>query len=145
MNLDFISAPFHVRLHGFFGDVTDFDYAATGVPLLNALWDEVAQAKLAHKGVNHWAYPAADKVFVKIELEAGVSGSRLEPYEIAFGRYARHRHVGPYNLLGKAHEAMHGEIARQGLKMIRPAVEIYGHWQEDETKLKTDVLIPLEP
>ncbi|MEP1209824.1 MAG: GyrI-like domain-containing protein [Rhizobiaceae bacterium] len=143
MEIEIVEDPFRIELHGFFGDVVNGDYAAAGIPLLNAMWNEIGEEKLAHKGINYWAYLAADRVFVGVELEPDSGDSKLELFPLELSKYATYRHIGPYSELGGTHQAIHAEIEKRGMSATRPTVEIYGHWQEDESKLITDVLIPL--
>jgi len=48
-------------------------------------------------------------------------------------------HIGPYHLLGEAHTAIRQYCSAHGLVTAGPCWEIYDHWTEDLTKLRTDV------
>ena len=54
-------------------------------------------------------------------------------------------HIGPYNRLGDAHDAIIQWCAKQGHALAGPRWEIYGHWTDDPTQLRTDVYWLLAP
>jgi effector-binding domain-containing protein len=58
---------------------------------------------------------------------------------IPAGRAATTAHVGPYNRLGDAYDAIHQWCASHGHALAGPSWEIYGHWIDDPDKLRTDV------
>jgi effector-binding domain-containing protein len=60
------------------------------------------------------------------------------------GLVATTAHIGPYNQLGDAHKAIVDWCASRGLTLAGPNWEIYGHWADDFTKLRTDVFYLLK-
>ncbi len=48
-------------------------------------------------------------------------------------------HMGPYNRLGEAHDAVNKWCAANGHTLAGPSWEVYGHWEDDPAKLRTDV------
>ena len=55
------------------------------------------------------------------------------------GTAATAAHLGPYNKLGDAHDAVRDWAAKNGHLVAGPSWEIYGHWSDDPAKLRTDV------
>jgi effector-binding domain-containing protein len=55
------------------------------------------------------------------------------------GRVATTTHRGPYNRLGEAHDAVHQWCADNGHALAGPSWEVYGHWTDDPSQLRTDV------
>jgi hypothetical protein len=55
------------------------------------------------------------------------------------GEVATTAHIGPYDLLGKAHEAIRQWASDHKRTFAGPNWEIYGHWTDDPTQLRTDV------
>jgi effector-binding domain-containing protein len=53
-------------------------------------------------------------------------------------------HLGPYNRLGEAHKAICQWCKQNHHKMAGLNYEIYGHWDDDPAKLRTDVFYQLE-
>lgn len=47
------------------------------------------------------------------------------------GMTASVTHFGPYGGLAAAHDAIHEYCAANGLRIIGPRWEVYGHWQEE--------------
>ncbi|HET6327525.1 MAG TPA: GyrI-like domain-containing protein [Planctomycetaceae bacterium] len=48
-------------------------------------------------------------------------------------------HIGPYDRLGEAHDALRQWAADHKRTFAGPNWEIYGHWTDDANKLRTDV------
>ena len=48
-------------------------------------------------------------------------------------------HLGPYHLLGGAHDAVNEHCRQHGLRKAGPSWEIYGHWTDNPAQLRTDV------
>lgn len=144
MEIEIRTEPFRRTLHGRAGDVEAHDYAAAGMALMGPVWEEIRGAGLSHHGINHWVYDAEDRMFAGVELKAPpAAGSRLIERTIMLPHYAYWLHVGPYDRLGAVHQAMIDEIAARGLRPVRPSLDIFGHWTDDESKLETEVLIAL--
>jgi effector-binding domain-containing protein len=55
------------------------------------------------------------------------------------GLAATTAHWGPYHLLGDAHNAVGKWCSDNGHVLAGPSWEVYGHWNDDPTKLRTDV------
>ena len=55
------------------------------------------------------------------------------------GTVATAVHVGPYSGLPDAHQAIRRWCTDHRCALAGPNWEIYGHWLEDETQLRTDV------
>jgi effector-binding domain-containing protein len=60
------------------------------------------------------------------------------------GRVARAAHYGPYDQLGAAHDAVMAWCREHGHETTMPFWEIYGDWDDDPAKLRTDVLYLLK-
>ena len=61
------------------------------------------------------------------------------------GRAALAVYFGPYQQIAAAGEAALAEIAARGLKTTGVSWEVYGDWEEDPAKLRTDLYWLLEP
>jgi effector-binding domain-containing protein len=59
------------------------------------------------------------------------------------GLVATTAHFGPYNQLGMAYTALEDWCSRNGHKKAGPCWEVYGHWDDDPAKLRTDVFFLL--
>jgi effector-binding domain-containing protein len=59
------------------------------------------------------------------------------------GPVAATTHLGPYHLLGQAHDAILQWCNSNGRQTVRPCWETYGHWQNawthDPSRIRTDV------
>jgi len=144
MEIEVIDSGFSKTLYGLAGTVEDQKYGEKGMELMDALWAEVRSKDLKHKGINHWVYYPEYELFCAVELEdAPEADSVLEKRNLEFPRYVRYLHVGPYSQLTEVWENVKKEIGERGLTAGLPALEIYGDWNEDPSKLQTEILIPL--
>jgi effector-binding domain-containing protein len=87
-----------------------------------------------------------------IHLECGAEVA--EPFQgdgevacstLPAGPIAFTEHVGPYNQLHGAHQAVHRFCADRGFEMAGPSWEVYGHWVEAPAELRTEVCYLLRP
>jgi len=82
----------------------------------------------------------------EINLEVGVEAAQpftgndqLVCSSTPAGTVATTAHLGPYNHLGDAHTAIRTWCSDHGLVFAGPSWEVYGHWTDDLSKLRTDV------
>jgi effector-binding domain-containing protein len=55
------------------------------------------------------------------------------------GRIATTVHVGPYHLWGEAHKAVQAWCKEHAHAVTGCCWEVYGHWNDDPAKVRTDV------
>ncbi len=55
------------------------------------------------------------------------------------GQVATTLHVGPYDRLGDAHQAIHAWCAANNRKIGQASWEVYGHWNNDPALLQTTI------
>ena len=86
-----------------------------------------------------------------INLECGVEvtqpfvgNERVVCSATPAGLVATVAHLGPYHLLGAAHNAITNYCAEHGLTLAGPSWEVYGHWTDDPSQLRTDVFYLLQ-
>ncbi len=63
----------------------------------------------------------------------------VRPVELPIGEVATTTHHGPYAGLGAAHDAVINWCRTNGRTRSGTSWEVYGHWTDDESKLRTDV------
>jgi len=68
----------------------------------------------------------------------------LDPLEFELQRFMRHVHVGPYQELPQKWKDLKAELIARGEVMALPSLEIYGHHNDDPSKLETTILIGLQ-
>jgi predicted transcriptional regulator YdeE len=145
MNVAIINEPLRLNLHGFAGNAINKDYAGTAFKLMDRMWQVVKSNNLKNKGLNIWVYERGEMVFAGVELnEAPNQDTGLEQKHITLLKYGYYKHVGPYHLIKQAGQNMAHELKSKGYETVLPYIEIYGHWNNDETKLETELLMCLE-
>ena len=95
-----------------------------------ALYDEFEDSRMRMRAGIPISAPFADS--------ATICCFQLDP-----GSAAHTRHFGSYSELTIAHEKLNDWLVQQGLKHGGLSWEEYGCWDEDESKLITDVYIKL--
>jgi effector-binding domain-containing protein len=63
----------------------------------------------------------------------------LELFHLPSCRAAHTTHVGPYQELPAAHQAVHAWLRAEGQREVGLNWEVYGDWDDDPAKLVTDV------
>ena len=129
--------------------------AQTLVPAIRHLFDQVYkylnEAGVQPRGLNvivYWNEAGCNLLDSEpgLVMEAGVEVEAALPQEgtvraaaTPVGAVASAVHVGPYDQLGKAHEAVRSWCDQQGLRLAGPNWEVYGHWNDDPQQLRTEV------
>lgn len=144
MNLDIITTKLELDIYGF-GGVAPGDPVATVFKLSGKMWDVVKSNHLENKGKNIWVYGPDHRVFAGVEL-VNPSGNNhgLEKMTIVLEQYAYGKHIGSYNLIKQTGQFMRDELAKQNRQVVLPYIEIYGHWNKDESKLETELIMNLK-
>lgn len=144
MALQIIDTPLRIELHGFSGNVMNREYGKTGAALMDPLWKEIKSKGIKNKGINYWVYDWGEMLFTGVELDQPLpAGSKMETKHIFLPRYVSSKHIGSYSRLKETYDAMHAELAKRNLDFYFPFLEIYGHWDADESKLETDIIFSL--
>ena len=69
----------------------------------------------------------------------------VEPTSLPVGEVATTTHWGSYAKLAAAHDAVIAWCRTHGRRRAGTRWEVYGHWTDDEARLRTDVFYLLEP
>jgi effector-binding domain-containing protein len=109
------------------------------------VWGVVRAQKIAGAGRHVAIYwDGQINLEVGVELEAPFAGhGEVVGSATPAGAVATATHLGPYNRLHEAHQAIRQSCADQGHELAGPNWEIYGHWLDewntDPAKIRTDV------
>src|SRR5437868_11729521 len=143
MHIEIRTEPFRITIHGYSGIASGKHDTATTFKLMDKMWQVVKSKQLPNKGLNVWVYEEGMKVFAGVELN-DVSSPELEKMSICLEKYAYFKHIGPYHLIRNSGEKMIDELKRKGHETTLPYIEIYEHWNDDETKLETELIMSLK-
>jgi len=117
-------------------------------PALDQVWAflRANDGILAPGGRNVFLYHHPTHRDQDMEIDFGVEAARafdsdgaVRCVETPAGQVARTTHVGPYSGLPGAHKAVHEWCAQNGKAIGAMSWETYGDWNEDESKLETDI------
>ena len=109
------------------------------MPLLDQAWAFIKESGIKSDGHNIAIYRREG-----IEAGAGVfekfAGSgAIHCVATPYGLAASAIHMGAYEKLGEAHHAIRDWCTANGHEIEGTNWEIYGHWEEDAAKQRTDV------
>ena len=101
-------------------------------------------------GQNIFIYRAATADELTVDFCVGVTASFeavgvVEPLETPHGAAAMTTHIGEYGRIGEANAAILAWCRAHGRLRAGPSWEVYGHWDADSTKLRTEVYYLLQP
>lgn len=105
---------------------------------IRALFDEFYRGFKSQGELNVVYYPTWSPNS-EFEIECGVQVKNGGNSSTPAGTVATATHFGPYDRLVDTHGAIHKWIQENGRKIAGPSWEVYGHWTEDTSKLRTDV------
>jgi len=144
MNVEILNS-LRLNIYGLSGTAINKDYVGKAFQLMDKMWHIVKTNELKNKGLNIWVYEPGEKVFAGVELiNTPDQDMGLELKSIDLPKYARYKHIGPYQLIKQAGQNMSDELKKRGFDVILPYIEIYGHWTNDETRAETDLLMCLK-
>ena len=95
-------------------------------------------------GQNIFVYREAGDGFLEVDFGVGALANvptvgAVRQTETPAGRVAMTTHWGDYGVLGRAHDAVIRWCEENGHERAGPRWEVYGHWTDDPTKVRTDV------
>jgi hypothetical protein len=108
------------------------------------VWNVIREQKAPGAG-RHVAVYLGASADGELDLEVGVempnplTHGEVVASRTPSGRVAHAAHIGAYSRLGEALKAICDHCSTHGLALAGPSWEVYGHWTDDESKLRTDV------
>lgn len=119
------------------------------IPLLDRVYVKVRAGNIIQSGQNVFVYRdgAKDGVTVEVGVEVATRFEDLEEMVYSStpsGKVASTVHVGPYSKLGDAYDALILWCEENHRSRANVWWEIYGDWEEDTTRLQTEVFYLLQ-
>jgi effector-binding domain-containing protein len=128
------------------------DIARAWKPALDQVWVFLKTNKELLPGHNLFLYHHPEHRNQVMNVDFGVQVARpfegegnVKCVETPAGEVARTVHIGPYDRLGDAHDAIHGWCAAHDRKIAQASWEIYGDWNSDPAQLETTIKYLLAP
>ena len=116
-------------------------------PALDEVWAVLRSNRELRPGHNLFLYHHPDDRNEAMDIDFGVQVAHafdqmgnVRCVETPKGKVARTVHIGPYDRLGEAHNAIHTWCAANNQKIGKASWEIYGDWNSDPAKLETTIL-----
>ena len=121
-------------------------------PALDQVWVFLKANGGLRPGHNFFLYHHPEHRNEPMNIDFGVQvASRFEQegnvrcIETPAGEVATTVHIGPYDRLGEAHNAVHVWCSAHSRKIAGSSWEIYGHWNNDPAQLETTIKYLLAP
>jgi GyrI-like small molecule binding domain len=118
------------------GHTTQATLPANIRALFNQFYTETTVPK-ADRGLNVILYSAC--VGGEFDIACGVLIEQGGNATTPAGRVATTVHLGPYDRMKPAHDAIHQWAKAHNRPLAGPSWEIYGHWTDDPDSLRTDI------
>jgi effector-binding domain-containing protein len=118
------------------------DELATVVPrACGEVWTFIRSAGFPRPGRHLALYLDCEgNIEVGVEVDQPFAGNdRVVCSSTPAGTVAVAVHLGPYDRLGEAHEAIQKWCSENGHALTGTSWEVYGHWTDDLAQLRTDV------
>jgi predicted transcriptional regulator YdeE len=109
---------------------------------IRALFDEFYAGFKGKGRLNVVLYPGSTAG--EFEIACGVQVDQGGNAATPAGTAATTVHMGSYDRMKPAHEAIHQWARENGRHLAGPSWEVYGHWSDDPAKLRTDIYYLIE-
>jgi effector-binding domain-containing protein len=114
-------------------------------PALDQVWAFLrSQPGLRTDGHNVFLYHHPQRRSDPMDVDFGVevvrefnASGEVAPMKTPAGKVATALHIGPYEGLGRAHEAIHAWAAAHHRAFAGTSWEVYGDWNDDPAQLET--------
>ena len=111
---------------------------------LDQVYAAARDGSLKLDGQNVFIYRAATEESLTVDFCVGVTEpftavGNVMPLETPHGVAARTTHHGDYGAIRHANSAIHAWCGAHERVRAGPSWEVYGHWDPDPTRLRTDV------
>ncbi|HEV3163545.1 MAG TPA: GyrI-like domain-containing protein [Isosphaeraceae bacterium] len=108
------------------------------------VWEFIRAAQIQGAGRHVAVYLDCQTGQLNMEIGCEVTGhiagdGNVFSSSTPAGTVATTVHIGPYDRLGDAHNAIQKWCADNHYQIAGPQWEIYGHWTDDPSQLRTDV------
>ncbi|MBZ5610484.1 MAG: GyrI-like domain-containing protein [Acidobacteriia bacterium] len=133
------------------GRARQADFPKVIRPMFDRFYQNVGAVAVGKRGLNIIVYrdqPGVNLLVSEqgVPLEIGVQvpapfagNDVIRCSSTPAGKVATVVHMGPYEELGPAHDAVLKWCADQGAALAGPFWEVYGHWSNDPVQRRTDV------
>jgi effector-binding domain-containing protein len=115
-------------------------------PALDQVWAFLKKNGELRPGHNLFLYHRPERRNEAMNVDFGVQVSRPFPrqgnvqcIDTPAGEVARTLHIGPYDRLGDAHNAIHAWCVAHDRKIAQASWEIYGDWNNNPALLETTI------
>jgi effector-binding domain-containing protein len=107
---------------------------------LDQVYAFLNERKMGGRGHNIVIYSSHQDMVAGVEISGPFEpAGNVVAAATPAGRVATATHVGPYKEMGRTNDAITAWCRESGLQLAGPSWEVYGDWEEDQSKLVTDV------
>ena len=126
------------------GRIRMADIPTAVMPMMDEVWAFIRGGELTGHGHNVWLYRnmADGEVDLEIGVQMATSFDPDDPVvraETPAGMAAHTCHYGEYDQLPQVHSGLVAWCAENGHQLTGVSWEVYGDWEEDPAKRRTDI------
>jgi effector-binding domain-containing protein len=116
--------------------------------LFDIAYSWLRTAEVRQAGHNYALYDQCSDDALRVRVGFPVTArfpdtESIQCVELPAGRAAHARHVGPYGEMHATYRLLHAWCACEGLALGGESWDVYGDWNDDPTKLVTDIYLRL--
>ena len=90
-----------------------------------------------------WTKDSVTLLVGVLDRQPGGADPDVKPAHIPGGRVITTPYFGDYSQMGSTYDALHAAVKAKGLRQINRSLEIYGDWNDDPAKVRTDIYLYL--
>jgi effector-binding domain-containing protein len=118
-------------------------------PMFDVVYAWLARSQCTKADDNYVVYDQFGRGGMRMQVgfpvtQRFVGDDQIVCFEIQPGRAAHTRHLGPYSGLRAANTELNDWCAQRRLQLAGVSWEVYGDWNDDQSKLVTDIYFRLK-
>ena len=132
------------RLAAVRGSYTRPTLSTVMISLLDKVYAFLNERQIGGRGCNVVIYDGPSTMVAGVEIAGPFEPAReVIAAETPAGRVVTAQHVGRYQEMGRTYDAIQMWLKESGERETGVSWEVYGDWEEDESKLLTDIYFQL--
>lgn len=144
--MEIVNAPIMIQVLGIelqHDPARTYGEEITGEKGLGWVWSKIPRPKPESIGRNVAVYDLHGRLFVGVECsDDTLQVNGLQNRLFTIKDCVRYIQRGSYSKFAESYDQIQALFATHAWEKGYPTIEIYGHWEEDESKLTVEILMP---